>query len=139
MTEPVFPDKRHVPTDADLVKVLGPGKRRWDALVEHALASGSAARPEWKFYSPKSGWSFIVRGKKRNLLYLRPEAKRFLAAFAFSEKAVQAAEQSDLPAEVIERIRQAPQYPEGRAVRVEVASARDLKVARTLLDIKLSV
>jgi len=51
---------------------------------------------------------------------------------------VQAAEQSDLPTDVIEMIRQAPKYPEGRAVCVEVKSARDLKVAKALLDIKLS-
>ena len=73
----------------------------------------------------------------RNLLYLKPLQKRFMAGFALGEKAVQAAEQSNLPDSVVEMIRRAPEYPEGRAVRVEVKTAADVKIAKRLLAIKM--
>ena len=137
MEEPVFLDKSHVPEDADLAKVLGRAKRHWDNLRAHALDADSAASPEWTYESKKSGWTFAVRGRRRNLLYLKPYDKSFTLGFAYSEQAVQAAEQSDLPDHVVEIIRQAPKYPEGRAVRVKVTSAADVKIAKKLLAIKI--
>lgn len=137
MDEPVFADKSQKPSDADLARALGAAKRRWDDFTAHAAAAAPAASPEWKFYSGKSGWVFLLRGKKRNVVYLRPLEKCFLVSFAFGEKAVQAAELSELPAEIIESVRQAPKYPEGRAVRLDVKSAAQVKVAKKLLAIKL--
>ncbi|MHC4076909.1 MAG: DUF3788 family protein [Planctomycetota bacterium] len=139
MEEPMFPDKAHMPEDADLQRVLGGTKRHWDNLTAHAVAANPAATPEWKYYTKKSGWTFLLRGKRRNVLYMRPTGKRrFLVAFAFGKKAVAAAEESDLPAHVVEEIRQAPQYPEGRQVLVEVTSAADVKIAKKLLAIKMA-
>ncbi len=136
MNEPTFPDKRCRPQDADLARALGRTKRHWDDLAACAAASPEA-KPEWKHYGKNSGWVFVVRGKRRNLMYLMPHDKWFGANFAFGEEAVQAALDADLPAAVIELIRQAPIYPEGRAVRLQVRSAADAKVAKELLKIKL--
>ncbi len=118
--------------------VLGRAKRHWDNLTAHALEADPAAKQEWKFYSARSGWTFVLRGKRRNLFYLIPSAKRFAVSFVFGEKAVKAAEQSDLPRHVIEMIKESPQYPEGRAVRLEVRTAADVKIARQLLAVKLA-
>ena len=137
MDEAVFLDKSHMPEDADLSKVLGRAKRHWDSLKEHALNVEPGASPKWTYESKKSGWTFAVRGKRRNLLYLKPFQRRFTAGFALGDGAVQAAEQSSLPATVIQLIRQAPKYPEGRAVRIEVATAADVRIAKKLLAIKL--
>ncbi|MGD8451809.1 MAG: DUF3788 family protein [Phycisphaerae bacterium] len=139
MDEPLFPDKSHKPTDADLQAVLGAAKRHWDSLTAHALEADPAAVPEWKYYMKKTGWTFLLRGKRRNLLYMRPVAKgRFNVTFVFGDKAAKAAEESDLPEHVVEEIRQSPKYPEGRAARVEVKTAADPKIARQLLAIKLA-
>ena len=35
-------------------------------------------------------------------------------------------------------VRQSPKYPEGRAVRVEVKTAADVKIAKKLLAIKMA-
>ncbi len=137
--DPVFPDKSAMPTDADLTRVLGRKKGHWDKLMASAMKAAPDATPECKYYTKKSGWTFLLRGKRRNVLYMRPiEKGRFVAAFVFGEKAVQAAEQADLPTEVIEMIRQSPKYPEGRAVRLEVGVAADVKIAKKLLAIKLA-
>jgi hypothetical protein len=137
MDEPVFPDKKQTPQDADLDRVLGKTKRQWDAIAEHISTASPAAAPEWKHYGKRSGWVFVLRGKRSNLLYLIPHEKHFMASFAFGEKAVQAALDSNLPAPIIDMIRQSPKYPEGRAVRLKVTAAADVKTVKRLLAIKL--
>ena len=137
MDEPVFLDKSHVPEDADLAEVLGRTKRHWDDLQAHALDADPAATPKWTYESKKSGWTFAVKGKRRNLMYLKPLMGYFRAGFALGDEAVQAVEQSNLPEAVIEIVRQAQKYPEGRGVRVEVKTAADVKIAKKLLAIKM--
>ncbi|MBU0639622.1 MAG: DUF3788 domain-containing protein [Planctomycetes bacterium] len=139
MTEPVFPDKTHMPDDTDVARVLGRTMRHWDNLKAHALELNPAATEEWKYYMKKTGWTFLLRGQRRNVLFMRPTGKRrFTVSFVFGGKAVQAAEQSDLPTAVVEALRQAPQYPEGRGVSVEVSTAADVKIAKQLLAIKMA-
>ena len=142
MDEPVFADKSHSPTETELAETLGRAKTHWDKLVAALRELNPAAATEWKFYSGKSGWTFIARDKRRNLLYLRPLAKRFLASLAFGDQALAAAEdaaqRSELPPEFVQSIRESPKYPEGRAVRVEVSSAADAKLVSALLAIKIA-
>lgn len=137
MDEPMLPDKSKPPDDADLIRVLGPAKRHWDDFTAHAQAVCPAASPEWKFYNKKSGWIFLLRGKKRNVVYLRPMDKCFKVCFSFSEDAVRAAESSGLPADLVDSIRQSPKYPEGRAARIDVKIAAQVKLAKKLLKIKI--
>lgn len=136
MEEPVFADKAHQPNDADLTAVLGRTKRHWDNLLAHMEEANARATMEWKFYIPKYGWTFVMRDKRRNLCYLKPLAKHFLVSFALGKKAVDAAEQSDLPADVVKSIRESPKYPEGRVARIEVRTAPDVAIVRKLLAIK---
>ncbi len=138
MEEPVFSDESRRPSDSDLARVLGPAKRHWDSLVVHIQEVNQGGTAEWKHYAGKSGWTYVVRDKRRNLLYLKPSAKRFTVSFAFGDKAVQAAEQSDLPDRVVKPIRESPKYPEGRAVRIEVTSATDVAIAWKLLAMKMA-
>jgi len=138
MDEPVLTDKSHRPTDADLGKVLGPAKRHWDSFAAHVEKVNAGGTAEWKHYAGKSGWTFVLRDKRRNLAYVKPLAKRFLVSFAFNDAAVAAAERAGLPARIVRPIRESPKYPEGRAARVEVGSAREVVFAQKLLAIKLA-
>jgi hypothetical protein len=137
MEEPIFADKSHMPDDADLAKALGRAKGHWDKLREYAK-SFPAVVQEWKCYTGQSGWTLVLKDKRRKLLYMRPLLKYFKASFALGPQAAKAAEQSDLPAKVIDMIRAAPTYPEGRAVRVDVKTAADAGVVRKLLAIKVA-
>ncbi|MBP7746345.1 MAG: DUF3788 family protein [Phycisphaerae bacterium] len=137
MDEPIFGDKSHRPNDADLAQALGRTKRYWDALIVAAQEAAPSATATWKHYGGKSGWTFVVRGKRSNVIYMRPLARHFIAAFAFGAAAVEAALQSDLPAPIIELIRTAPQYTEGRAVRIAVQTAADAAIVKRLLTIKV--
>jgi len=137
MEGPVFPDKSQPPREDELAAVLGRAKRLWDDFAAHAQTAVPAAVPEWKFYTKKSGWTFLLRGTRRNVLYMRPVGRAtFAVSFAFGEKAVSAAEQSHLPKQVVDAIRNSPKYPEGRLARVTVTTAADVKIAKQLLAIK---
>lgn len=137
MDEPLFANKSHRPTEAELAKALGPAKRSWDGLVASLRDGAPQCAADWKHYAGKTGWVFVARRQRRNVLYLKPLERRFLASLALSDAEVRAAEQADLPPELVESIRTSPKYPEGRPARVEVSTAADAKIVRALLAIKL--
>jgi hypothetical protein len=133
-----FTDKSKKPTEADLSRVLGRSKKLWDELRSCATGQETSVSEEWKCHGEKYGWSLVLRGKKRNLLYMSPREKHFMASCALGEKAVAAAESAGLPPQVLEAIRTAPRYPEGRPARIEVRTAKDLEVVKQLLALKMS-
>jgi hypothetical protein len=54
------------------------------------------------------------------------------------ESACLAAQRSGLPPHVLEIIQQAPKYPEGRGVRLEVRGKKDLVNVEKLASIKMA-
>jgi hypothetical protein len=62
----------------------------------------------------------------------------FVAAFALGEQACAAARKSALPTAVLEIIDSAPRYPEGRGVRLEIRSRKDLAHVEELAAIKMA-
>ena len=137
MTESAFADFTTAPTDDDLARVLGPAQRHWNALVDEARAASPGGTAAWKHYPGRSGWTFVIRDRRRNLLYLKAGSRRFTVHLALREPAVQAAAAADLPAPLVAAIQASPKYPEGRAVHLDVKGAADLAIARKLLALKL--
>jgi hypothetical protein len=148
------------PDDERLDVVLGPLRKHWDALLVAVRSRHPELTLEWKRYS--IGWRLVIRSKRRNVAYLnpagrsssvtapsarrssaqssapRPAAQRsFLVSFALGEGAVQAAEQSRLPKRILALVRESKRFPEGRAVRVDVASAADVAHVLTLVALQL--
>ncbi len=69
----------------------------------------------------------------------RAAGNGFLSAgFVLGERAVKAAHESDLPDSVLAMIDSARRYVEGRGVRIEVKSKRDLDATRKLAAIKMA-
>ena len=58
--------------------------------------------------------------------------------FALGEKAVMAAHDSPLPGSILTVIEEAKKYAEGRAVRIEIKSKKDLEIAKKLAAIKMA-
>jgi len=77
-----------------------------------------------------------MRGK-RTVVWLVPYAGCFQVAFIFGEKALTAIRQSTLPARVLRMLDEAPTYPEGTGLRLEIRTAKDIAVVKTLAAIKL--
>jgi hypothetical protein len=60
-----------------------------------------------------------------------------MAAFVFGDKAVAAAEQITLPEFILDMIRSARKYVEGRGFRFEVRGQEDVENVKKLIEIKM--
>jgi hypothetical protein len=89
-------------------------------------------------YSERWGWSLQLKKKKRTILYMTPCKKHFLVGFVLGEKAVKAAHESELPEALLALIDSAPKYPEGRGVRIEVRTKKDLEAIKQLAAVKMA-
>ncbi len=137
-SEVLFDNQAKTPTTAELADVLGPAGRLWDQLKEHVAVQHAPIDEEWVFGGKNHGWALRLKQKKRAVLYLKSLSGWFRASFAFGEKAVAAARLSALPAPVKDLIEQAPRYAEGRAIRIEVRTARDVGIVEKLAVIKMA-
>ena len=137
MSSSIFSDKSTRPDDRKLAEALGRAYPLWVEIKSHIQAEYSELVEEWKYYSPKSGWILKSLNKKRNLFFFTPCQKYFRISFVFGDKAVAAIEKSDLPAAMIEEIRKAKKYAEGRGLRLEARTSSDLEHVKKLLAIKV--
>jgi hypothetical protein len=131
-------DKSKVPDDGMLADVLGKSKGLWDSILSHLAEQYPGVQSEWGFAGAKYGWSLRPKYKKRTILYLIPGQDRFTVSFALGGKAVAAAEESTLPTPILDAIRGARQYAEGRGVWVEVKRRTDVEAIKTLIEIKMT-
>lgn len=138
MAYSAFDDKSRPPTPAELSAVLGRAESRWQQLKADIACAGSPLAEDWVYGGKNYGWSLRLKQKKRAILYMTPCAACFRVGLAFGEKAVQAAMESDLSEPAKKLIESAPRYVEGRAVRLEIKTARDANLARKLAAIKMA-
>jgi Protein of unknown function (DUF3788) len=138
MTPNAFINKPKQPTNAELAAALGPAKSVWDQLLADLAQEYGANVHEWNSYSLKAGWSLRVKRKARTIVWLAPCPGCFRVAFILGDKAVQAARQSRLPQRIVKALDEAPKYPEGTGVRLEVKSSRDIGTLKKLAAIKLA-
>ena len=131
-------DKSSTPRSKELKETLGRSSALWDQLRDHLAAEYQPLTEKWVMYSEKWGWSLQLKRKKRTILYTTPCKKHFLVGFVLGEKAVKAAHESDLPDPVIALIDSAPKYPEGRGLRIEVRTKKDLDLIEKLAAIKMA-
>ena len=76
--------------------------------------------------------------KKRTIVYLAPCHGKFRVAFVLGDKAMEATRQLKLPKAVMKVIDEAPRYPEGSGVRLEIAARKDLAAVKKLAEVKLA-
>ncbi len=132
-----FAGQTSKPTEAQLEAAVGPRKKLWDQLITELGEQNAFDQQEWKSYSPKYGWSLRLIQKKRNILYMVPCREYFQASAIVGERALKTAKQSGLPAKLLKIIAAAPRYPEGTGIRIDVKTASDLTIVKTLVGIKL--
>jgi hypothetical protein len=141
-TTPLAPNafigKTEKPTDEDLIKALGSTKPVWDQLIADMASQYDVAIQEWSSYSLKAGWSLRLLRKKRTILWLAPCDGCFRVAVILGDRAVLAARESGLSARVLQLIDQAPKYPEGTGIRLEIKGPREIATVKKLAAIKLA-
>jgi Protein of unknown function (DUF3788) len=134
----IFLDKSVKPNDAMLSHALGRSYKYWEEIKTSLCSQYGPLTEEWKFYGANSGWTLKLLRKKRNLFFLAPCEKYFRIAFIFGEKAVHEVEASTLPPTMIQELKNAKRYVEGRGLRLEVRRKADVKNIVTLTAIKVN-
>ncbi len=134
-----FDNKDKKPTKAQLTKVLGRSSSAWDDLVDFVSREFPPIAENWQYSGSNWGWSLQFKQKKRAVVYLTPCEGFFYAGFALGEKAVKAARDAELPAEILTIIDSAKKYAEGRALRMEVKYKKDLAGLKKLMKIRTLV
>jgi hypothetical protein len=137
MKDIIFTDKTAKPTQNALIEILGKTFSLWEELLINIQTIVGDITEEWKYYGGKSGWQLKILLNKRNLFFFVPGNKLFSIIFIFGDKAVSVIEKSDLPGSIIERLINTPKYAEGRGIRIDVKSKKDLGVIQKLISIKL--
>jgi hypothetical protein len=126
-----------IPTESEITAALGSTSELWKQLVDWFTRQGVSDR-EWKSISPKYGWAVRLKLKKRTIVYLGPCSGSFRVSFVLGDRAVAAAQQSDLSKNTLKLLDEAPRYAEGTGLRLMVRTAKDLASVRKLALIKLA-
>jgi hypothetical protein len=138
MTPNAFIGRTKPPTDPDLAAALGEVKSLWDQVVVDMARDLELADREWKSYGSKHGWAMRLKRGKRNIVHLAPGRGCFMVLFILGDRAVSAARASRLSRAATKLIDEAPRYPEGTGIRLEVKRQRDIPLIRKLATIKLA-
>lgn len=133
----MFLNKADKPNNDLLKSALGKAYEYWEEIQNTLNSKYGKITPEWKYYGANSGWTVKMMLKKRNLFFFTPCDKYFRIAFVFGDKAVKAIEESDLPADLIEEIKNAKKYMEGRGLRIEVKEKKQIEYILKLTAIKI--
>lgn len=131
-----FSDKATMPDEKMTAEALAGSITLWDDLKVWTKQEYPAVTGEWKHYGKAAGWSYKMLSGKRNLLFFVPLSGSFRIRIVLGEKAVSKAVASDLPSEVIEKIREAVAYTEGRSIDIDIENSTQLKTVKQLLKIK---
>ncbi|MEO1771593.1 DUF3788 family protein [Candidatus Enterococcus ferrettii] len=137
MAVSIFDDKATTPDDTMLLSVLKEAQLLWNEAIHFVEQFGGITQGEWKFYTKAAGWTYVVKSNKRTMFYLIPKDAHLQATFVFGEKAVAAAEEANLPIDVLKNLRSAKAYVEGRSIAILVKDTEDLAVFKRLVTIKV--
>ena len=126
------------PEVGELEAALGRSHALWTRLLADLEAGFGPLAHRWSHSAKTGNWALQLKlaAKQRTLVYLVATGGHVQAAFALGEKACAAARAAALPAAVLEAIERAPRYPEGRGVRLDVRTRRDLPGVLRLAAIK---
>jgi hypothetical protein len=138
MSTNAFIGRMDRPTESDLATVLGSSKAAWDRLLTDLADQYGVSGHEWKSYSPKAGWTLRLTRKTRTIVWLAPSHHAFEVLFILGEKAMRVVHESAWPQRVRAAIENAPKYPEGTGIRLQVRSSRDIGALKKLAAIKLA-
>ena len=136
MAVSVFDDKTVIPGDSMVKDALAESYPLWAKLQNHVQETYSNVTGEWKHYGKSSGWVFKLLSKKKNLLFFIPKSECFRLRFGINEKAADSIETADLPDVIIEAVRIATPYTEGRSIDLDFYSD-EVKVMAYVKDRQL--
>ena len=138
MATSVFGDKATAPDEVGLAAALGPAHARWAATVDALGQLFQPLKASWTYGGKAYGWSLRCSHRGRPVAYLTPLDAGFRASLAIPERSMANVLEIGLPDHVRDLVVGAPTYPEGRAVRLPIASDDDIANLVTLARIRMA-
>jgi hypothetical protein len=126
------------PTAQEIGSVLGSAADAWNQFIDWLAKEHGVVDREWRSFSPKYGWTLLLKLKKRTIVHLGPCVGAFHAVFILGDRAVAAAKGSRLPKTILKPLEEARRYTEGTGVRFTVRKPAELAGIRRLAEIKLA-
>lgn len=137
MSVGVFIDKKHQPTDAEVLAAIGAKLPLWQELIRY-IREKYLAQEDFKFlYGKNYGWALRFRIKGQLLTSLYPAKGGFTAQINLSPEAIEKVQSLNLGKNVQQAIAQAHPYPEGRWLFISVESEEDLRDIQRLLALRV--
>ena len=138
MSGSILNDKSKEPDTILLKKTVGKTYEQWQSIKEFLEENYGPTVEEWKFYNQKSGWILKLFRKKRNLLFFVAQENYFALSLVFGDRVVAVVEKSDLSGEIINQLKNARKYAEGRGISFDVKDSKDIDSIKKLLEIKIN-
>jgi hypothetical protein len=138
MSKGFFIDKTSMPTNNDILKIIGSAIINWDFILRY-LTSDLKLKGDFKFYGVNYGWAmrFIKSGKSIVALY--PDMDCFTVQVILNKSQVDSALLKDLDVEIIETIRDKEAIHEGKWIYLRIDNKTDLKDILKLIDIRIKI
>lgn len=138
MDTPILNDKTQVPDEKILSDLLGDTYKYWQIIRKYLNDNYENIEEVWKFYYEKSGWLLQVFQKKRTILWFKVFDGYFSNSFWFGDKAVTIIEESELPDDIKNRLKNSKKYKIGRSVTVFIKDIEEIENVKKLIDIKMN-
>ena len=122
------------PTEGELRDLLG----RCYGVFDKVAHPAPGVTGEWRCYKKGTPPVLKVIDGKRTLYYIRPDRGTVHVSFLLGRQACEAALAGQVPAHLRAVIRSAKQFPEGRAMRLELHRLADVADVEALLAVKLA-
>ncbi len=132
----LFTDKKHQPSDEEVLEAIGARLPLWEDLARF-IRETYPAQEDFKFlYGKTYGWALRFRIKGQVLTSLYPTQGGFTAQVNLSPEAVEQAQSEGLGHNVQQAIERANPYPEGRWLFVPVESGEDVRDVQRLMALR---
>lgn len=133
----IFTDSSVRPNRQMITEALGNTFRYWKEIKTNLEKDFGELSEEWKFYGKNTWWIMKLIHRNKNIFFFTPCDKFFRISFIFGDKAVSAVESSDLPNEIINELKNAKKFVEGRGLHINVKLQSDAKIVMKLAAIKM--
>jgi hypothetical protein len=133
-----FTDKKHQPSETEILAAIGPRLPIWQELIGF-IREKYPVQEDFKFmYGKNYGWAFRFRIKGQFLTSLYPAEGGFAVQVNLSPQAIEQALSLQPGKNVRQAIALAHPYPEGRWLFIPVESEQDATDIRQLLALRVA-
>jgi hypothetical protein len=132
-----FVGKPGPPEPEDVAAALKAASSAWVEFLDWMAKAKGVTEQEWRQYGRNSGWTLLLKLKKRTIVYLGPCQGCFRVALVLGHRAMKAVRETRLSKIVARAVSEAPHYPEGWGIRLVVRRPADLGSIRKLVAAKL--